>query len=224
MLCKSHSILNKRNAGLAAAYAALSKSYEEYRRRVRERFGEEVENDIYLGRETYTITQKETSDNGVTTEKEVTKEKLDPLSPFSFLISVEDNPWGFKDPHSILAQIDITRGSLNRILESRRSYKRPFITMNEIAEAFGIEQRPEWATFVIYQNNKDCEGAIKFNIEKDNQFVAGSQEWKFVNMIIDGLWITPNIQGNLCDDVKTQCSIASLNEMKGKYDGKVLLQ
>lgn len=225
MLCKSHSILNKRNAGLAAAYAALQKSYNEYRRRVKERYGEEVENDIYLGRETYTITEKETSENGVTTEVDKTKEKFNPLSPFGIYVSAEDNDWGFKDPHAVLAHLDIIRASLNNMLEHRRSFKRPFITMNEIAEYFGEKQRDEWSTFVIYQNNKDTEGAVKFNVCLDNANIEGSTEWKFVNKLIDGIWVIPNIEGNICDDVKTQCAIASTKELQGAYNGrKILLQ
>lgn len=47
MLTKSHSIMSKRNASLTLAYAALEKAYDDYRDRVRVKYGEEVEREIY---------------------------------------------------------------------------------------------------------------------------------------------------------------------------------
>ena len=41
----SHNILKKRNVALAAAYATIDKGYKEYRSRVIERFGEEVDHE-----------------------------------------------------------------------------------------------------------------------------------------------------------------------------------
>lgn len=46
-LTGSHVILTRRNAAIGAAYAAVSKSYDEYRGRVREEIGEEQELALY---------------------------------------------------------------------------------------------------------------------------------------------------------------------------------
>lgn len=48
-LTGSHHILSKRNTGLAAAYAATEKAFEDYRARVREELGEEKEREIKHG-------------------------------------------------------------------------------------------------------------------------------------------------------------------------------
>lgn len=45
----SNNILKKRNVALSAAYATVDKSYKEYRKRVVERFGEEVDNELKYG-------------------------------------------------------------------------------------------------------------------------------------------------------------------------------
>lgn len=45
-LLASNNILRKRNAALSAAYMTVDKSFKEYRRRVAERFGDEVEKEI----------------------------------------------------------------------------------------------------------------------------------------------------------------------------------
>lgn len=45
----SHNILKKRNVALGAAYAAVDKSFKDYRSRVVERFGEEVDSEMKYG-------------------------------------------------------------------------------------------------------------------------------------------------------------------------------
>ena len=45
----SNNILRKRNAALCVAYAAIDKSYKEYRSRVIERYGEQVDNELKYG-------------------------------------------------------------------------------------------------------------------------------------------------------------------------------
>lgn len=49
LLTGSHVQLTKRNANLAAAYAAVSTAYQNYRERVKAELGEERERDIYYG-------------------------------------------------------------------------------------------------------------------------------------------------------------------------------
>nr|DAS18102.1 MAG TPA: hypothetical protein [Caudoviricetes sp.] len=45
----SHNILSKRNAGLAAAYATIDKGFKEYRGRVVDQFGKEVDRELLTG-------------------------------------------------------------------------------------------------------------------------------------------------------------------------------
>lgn len=47
LLTGSHVSMNRRNAALTAAYAAVSKSYDEYRDRVRDELGDDKELDLY---------------------------------------------------------------------------------------------------------------------------------------------------------------------------------
>ena len=67
----SNNILKQRNVALAAAYTALDTSYKEYRTRVFERFGEEVENEIRYNMKSQKIEVVETDENGK--EKKVKK-------------------------------------------------------------------------------------------------------------------------------------------------------
>ena len=67
----SNNILKQRNVALAAAYTALDTSFKEYRTRVFERFGEEVENEIRYNMKSQKIEVVETDENGK--EKKVKK-------------------------------------------------------------------------------------------------------------------------------------------------------
>lgn len=48
-ILKSHNIMTKRNVAIAAAYATVDKAYNEYRGRVVERFGENVDRELKYG-------------------------------------------------------------------------------------------------------------------------------------------------------------------------------
>ena len=214
LLGKSHMILNKRNAGLAAAYAALSNSYSEYRRRVRERFGEEVENDIYNGYITTTYTELETSENGVTTEVEKTKLDYNPCSPFAFLISAEDCPIiNTKDRYAILSRIRINLNQINNDLQASQYSMIPgqkaFVTVNDVYKWFGQPLSKEGATWVIYDY---VDLGIDLSDDGIQKPKPGSPVYNFLNKITDGLWLVPNVQGTICDDVDVQLRNAGLKK------------
>lgn len=67
----SHNIMKKRNVALAAAYAAVDKSFKDYRDRVLERFGEQVEKELRYNIKAQEI--EETVTDGKGKEKTVKK-------------------------------------------------------------------------------------------------------------------------------------------------------
>ena len=79
----SHNIMKKRNVALAAAYAAVDKSFKDYRDRVIERFGEQVEKELRYNIKAQEIEETVTDDKGKEKVLEMTIEELD-LSVRSF--------------------------------------------------------------------------------------------------------------------------------------------
>lgn len=59
-----HNIMRKRNVALSAAYTAVSKAFNEYRERVKKKFGDEVEKDILLGIEEVEVEEKVVDEKG----------------------------------------------------------------------------------------------------------------------------------------------------------------
>lgn len=70
----SHRVLKKRNIALAAAYTTLDKSFKDYRGRVMERFGEQVEKEIRYNIKAKEIKKTVVDENG---KKEKVKEVVD---------------------------------------------------------------------------------------------------------------------------------------------------
>lgn len=82
-LLASNNILKKRNAALSAAYMTVDKSFKEYRKRVAERFGDEVEKEIRYNIKAKEITTVDEDGNEV---KETVK-----------VMEGADNPTGYSD-------------------------------------------------------------------------------------------------------------------------------
>ena len=91
-IIKSHDILSKRNVALAAAYMTVDTAFKEYRGRVREKFGDEVENQLRYGLVTKEIEEKIIDEKGKekTVKKTVTVCEGGPSEYARFFD--EDNP------------------------------------------------------------------------------------------------------------------------------------
>ena len=66
-----HNIMKKRNAGLAAAYVALDTSFKEYRGRVIERFGKELDRELKFNIKAQEVEETVVNEDG--TEQTITK-------------------------------------------------------------------------------------------------------------------------------------------------------
>ena len=84
----SHNIMKKRNVAIAAAYTAVDRAFKDYKSRVVERFGEEVERELR-----YNIKAKEIEETVVNEKGKEKKVKK--------TIQVVDDPNGFS-PYSII--------------------------------------------------------------------------------------------------------------------------
>lgn len=74
----SYGILRKRNVALAAAVSSLTQTFQEYRNRVIERFGDDVDRDLRFNTHTETIEEKVTDENGKT---RTVKKKINVVDP-----------------------------------------------------------------------------------------------------------------------------------------------
>lgn len=90
-LTGSHRILTNRNAGLTAAYTAVSKGFDEYRERVRADVGDDKEREYYYGAEKHDVTT--TDKSGKTHTKKVTKSSREGGTPYARFYGSDNFNW-----------------------------------------------------------------------------------------------------------------------------------
>ena len=95
----SHRILNKRNIALTAAYTAVNKSFKEYRGRVIERFGKELDRELKYNIKAQEIEETVVGEDGTETTVTKTVDVIDPSTiDDTARIWYEGNPGWSKDP------------------------------------------------------------------------------------------------------------------------------
>lgn len=97
----SNNILRKRNTALAAAYAVVDRSFKEYRDRVVERFGEEVDRQLRYNIKTTEIEETITDEKGKEKKVKKTIEVADPDASDYIKYFTKSNPYWENNPEYV---------------------------------------------------------------------------------------------------------------------------
>lgn len=134
----SHRILKKRNVALAAAYATLDKSFKDYRGRVLERFGEQVEKELRYNIKAKeietTVVDEKGKEKKVKETVDVADEGWDPskYSPYARIFD-EGHPSYLKDAEQNRFYLLARQAQANDRLKSRGH-----LFLNEVYEMLGF--------------------------------------------------------------------------------------
>ncbi len=128
----AHTILNKRNLALVAAYKAVEKSFKDYRRRVVDSFGAETDRLLKNGIINKQVTI--TDDNGNTKKLKETLDIMDPneISQYARFFDEGSKHWS-KSPEYSLTYIRVQQSFFNDLLKSRGH-----VFLNEVYDALDI--------------------------------------------------------------------------------------
>lgn len=131
----SNNILRKRNVALAAAYATVDKGFKEYRSRVVERFGEEVDRELKYNIKAKQFEKTIIDENG---KKKKVKEKVNvtDLNANSGYTRVfdESNPYWENTPDYNLSLLRAEQSHANNLLMARG-----YLFLNEVHERLGFQ-------------------------------------------------------------------------------------
>lgn len=187
-----HNILRKRSAALAAAYATVESSFNEYRKRVAERFGEDVDNELKFGVKAKQITQTVMDENGK--EKHVKKtvnaanDKLGG-SPYAFIFDKQTSPAVYEDDTDfMLLRLRNEQQYANDVLTTRG-----YLSLNDVLERLGLKtskmgQIVGWA---YDYDNPNGDNFVDFGVkELDVDTIDGAEK----KIVLDF-----NCQGNILD-------------------------
>ena len=183
----SNNILKGRNVALAAAYTAVDNRFKEYRNRVAERFGEEVEKELRYNMITKTITE-----NG----KEITIEKNEKIvdeksvSMYARFFDEYCPNWE-KDSEYNLMFLRAQQQYANDLLRSRG-----FIFLNEVYDLIGIPRTKVGQIVGWAYDNPKGDNYVDFGIYNVNR-----ESREFVNGYERAILLDFNVDGDILDYV-----------------------
>lgn len=137
-ILSSHHILKKRNLALAAAYAAVDKSFKEYRGRVLDRFGEQVEKELRYNVKATEVEETVTNDKGKEEKVKKTVNMMNPstdihaISPYAVIFDSTHEDWS-KNKSTNEWYIKARQSQLNQKLRSQGH-----LFLNEVYDALGF--------------------------------------------------------------------------------------
>lgn len=192
-LLASNDILRKRNAALSAAYMTVDKSFKEYRQRVVDRFGEEVEKEIRYNIKAEEVTSTVVTEDGSETTVTETVKTMDPnlYSDYAKFFD-EASPYWQKDPEYNLMFLKSQQQYANDLLKARGR-----LFLNEVYEMLGIDKTKagQIVGWVYNPENPIGDNFVDFGIfdmskERVRAFVNGYEP----NILLDF-----NVDGNIWD-------------------------
>lgn len=189
-----HNILHKRNIALAAAYTAVDKSFKEYRGRVIERFGKELDKELRFNVKAKEFEKTVTKEDGT---EEVVKEIVnvaDPSSLYSdYAKCFDDGCTGWdKDPEMNLMFLRRTQDYANDLLK-----RKGYLFLNDVYEMLGIPHTKagQIVGWIYDEKNPVGDNYIDFGVYDINK----TANRDFVNGYERSIWLDFNVDGNILD-------------------------
>lgn len=188
-LTGSHHILNKRNAGLSAAYAALDKAFTAYRARVRDEYGDDKDREFRHG---YGEVQTYEADKDGNLKAKLVK-TLAPSGASQYAKFFDELNQNYQ-PTAEYNQI---------FLRARQQYAndllraRGHIFLNEVYDGLGIE-RTRAGSVVGWSLQKNPDSFVDFGIFD----VTKPGSIQFVNGREAAILLDFNVDGTILDDIE----------------------
>lgn len=182
-------ILHKRNVALAAAYATIDSSFKQYRDRVVERFGKELDRELKYNIKSEKVEEVVVDEKGK--EKKVTKsvDVIDPKNVNDYSrIFYEGNVGWDKNPQYTLMFLKQQQNWANDLLK-----RRGYLFLNEVYEMLGFSRIPDGQLigWIYDEKNPIGDNFVDFGIydlndENKIRFVNGDERAIILEFNHDG--------------------------------------
>lgn len=186
----SNRILNKRNVALAAAYATVDKGFKEYRGRVIERFGKELDKELKYGIKAKEIEEVSVDEKGKEVSTKSTVEVMDPnsYSPYSIIFDDGNTGW---DPDPELTKYFLIQ---QQNWANDRLKAKGHLFLNEVYDMLGAKRTKAGAQvgWVYDEKNPVGDNYVDFGIfdiynPKSRDFVNGYEKVIVLDFNVDGI-------------------------------------
>lgn len=185
-LTRSHHILNERYAGMTAAYAALSKGFDQYRARVREELGEEKDREFRYGSEEKTIIEQKA--NGRVVKKQVKRVGPDGASIYARFFDPTNQHWSPEGDYNVM----FLRQTMKFM--SQKLASRGHLFLNEVYDALGMPRTKAGAVVGWLYETPGFDSYVDFGIFDDDperalrlhSFVVGHEKEILLDFNVGG--------------------------------------
>ena len=147
-LATGHGIMLKRNASLAAAYAAVDQAFKTYKKKVESKFGKDAVIDALVSTAEEDLTKNELTMEAIAA--------VDGVSPYGVIFDETNNNWS-ADEYLSMLHLKCQQQYANDILQTRGH-----IFLNEVYKMLGFPHTPAGAVTGWVKGNGD--NFVDFNI------------------------------------------------------------
>ena len=190
----SNNILNKRNAALAAAYATIDRGFKDYRGRVIERFGKELDRELKYNIKAQEFEKTEIDENGKeTVVKETVNVADDPNTYSDYARFFDDGCEGWsKDPEQNLCFLKCQQSYANEKLKSQG-----YLFLNDVYKMLGIPvtKAGQCVGWIYDEKNPIGDNFVDFGFYDTNR----TKVRDFVNGYERTILLDFNVDGNILD-------------------------
>lgn len=185
----SNNILRKRNVALAAAYSAVDKGFKEYRSRVVERFGEEVDKELKYNIKAKKMEETVIDENGkeITVEKEVKIGGPNTASPYARFFDESCSAWEKNSEYNLMFLRAQEQYANDKLIANG------YLFLNEVYDMLGIPRTKagQIVGWVYDKENPLGDNYVDFGIydinkEKSRDFVNGYERCILLDFNVDG--------------------------------------
>lgn len=188
-IVSGHRILRKRNIALAAAYTAVDKGFKEYRGRVIDKFGEELDKELKYGIKAKEVEETVVDEKGKEKKVKKTVETVGQSlgSPYAKFFDESCRGWT-KDPEYNLMVVRDVQDYANRLLKMKGH-----LFLNEVYDLLGIQRTTagQVVGWIYDEKNPIGDNYIDFGIydvhdEAKRKFVNGYERTILLDFNVDG--------------------------------------
>lgn len=188
-----HNMLRKRYIATAAAYTLVDKSFKDYRSRVIERFGKELDQELRYNIKAKEVEEIEVDEKGKEKIVKKTVKEIDPnaVSDYAFFFCEGCHGWS-KDPEFNLMFLKRQQAWANDLLKSRGH-----LFLNELRDMLGLgrTQAGNVVGWIYDEKNPNGDNYVDLGLfNQDDERVRA-----FVNGWERNILIDPNVDGNILE-------------------------
>jgi hypothetical protein len=186
----SHNIMRKRNLALSAAYFAVDKSFKEYRKRVANKFGNDIEKELRFNIKAEEVEEKVTDEKGKEKTQKTTIKVGDlEFSDYARFFDSSCPDWNKNSEYNLLF-LKAQQQYANDLLISRGR-----LFLNEVYDLLGIErtQAGQVVGWVYDTKNPKGDNYVDFGIYE----VKDPIKRRFVNGLENVILLDFNVDGDI---------------------------